>query len=541
MVGNAGMHGRAKPLHRLGMALVLLLAMSAALACVADAQVVALHGSSYGVTPAPAALQPTAGATLSAGSSLATASSAQAYSGAEPPATYHGGGLMLSSTLYLIFWDPEGRFSPSYTAPIVQFAEDLQADQGLTTDEFSLTELYANAKEEHITGKVTLGGEALDTTPYPAPDKADGCQAVGCLTDPQIQSEIMSQIYEHGWPSGSSAALQTQYLLYTPSHVSVCLGSGSCTTSFPKGFCAYHGEISRGIRIEDAATYSVLPYVPICDPGEAPLGVDGTLDSEMHEIVESATDPQPGSGYVDENGREIADKCVYPAVSRFPAVFGTILGGSFSEGTAYNELIGGHAYYTQAIWSNARGCVARIGPTPSFATPGNDYVDQPTSFNASGSYDLSGPMATYEWNYGDGSPTETTTSPTITHVYLKTGAYLVSLTLSDESGPTNASTQTQQVTIGTEPPPPEPSPETGNSPGSESPSGEPSGTTSTNPAPSSTGPEPPAPNKPAGLTRRQKLARALKACHRFEKQKRRQRCISAAKKRFGPKRKHRKR
>jgi PKD domain len=455
---------------------------------------------------------------------------------------------MLSSTLYLIFWGPERSFPASYTAPIVQFAKDLQADQALRTDEFSITELYANKEGEHITGKVALGGELFDTTPYPAPDTAGGCEAAECVTDSQIQTEIMSQIYAHGWPSGTSQALQTQYLIYTPPGVSVCIRSGSCTMSFsgfpPHGFCAYHSEIMRGIRLEDAATYSVLPDVPICDPGQTPAGVDGTLDSEMHEIVESATDPMPGSGYVDENGREIADKCVYPAVDTFPAIFGTVLGGSISAGTAFNELIGGHGYYTQAIWSNTGGCVARIGPTPSFATPTSIYVEQPTSFNASRSYDLSAPISAYEWDYGDGSPREITSSASATHVYLQPGAYQVSLTVSDSTGPANASTQTQRVTVETAPPstPTEPTEDTlpspsegAGSPGSSTPGpnsnppSEASETTSTV-GKTSTKPKPPA------LTRAKKLARALRACRKLQKHKR-PRCIAAAKKRFGPRHK----
>lgn len=553
MVGSARTHGRVEPLRWLGAALVLSLAVTVAPVCVARAQVMVVNGRPYGVTPAPTVLHAAAPARLSGGSPRTTASSAQTYSGTEsgtePPATYHGGPLMLSSALYLIFWGPGGSFPASYTAPIVQFAKDLQADEALTTDELSIIELYANGKGEHITGEVTFGGAAFDTTPYPAPEKAGGCEAADCLTDLQIQNEILSQISAHGWPSGASQALETQYLLYTPSGVSVCLSSSLCTTpsfadSLPHGMCAYHGEITRGFRVEDIATYDVLPDVPICDPGEAPSGVDGTIDSEMHEVVEAATDPMVGGGYMDENSREIADKCVYPAVSTFPAVFGTVLGGSFSEGTAFNELINGHTYYTQAIWSNARGCVARVGPTPSFTTTGNDYVDQPTSFDASRSYDLSGPITTYEWSYGDGSPTETTSSASATHVYLKTGTYQVSLTVSDESGSANASTQTRQVTIGTELPPNEPSPESGNGPSPESPSrepGGPAGTTSTNPPPPSTDPQSPARKpKPPALTRKQKLARALEACQRLEKHKRR-RCIAVAKKRFGPKRKHRRR
>jgi hypothetical protein len=370
---------------------------------------------------------------------------------------------MLSSTLYLIFWGPEGSFPAAYTNQIVQFAKDLQSDEALRTDEFSLTELYANANGTHISGNVTFGGAAYDTAPYPAQDGADGCETANCLTDPQIRSEIRAEIQANGWPTDFWKEPEAQYLLYTPAGVSVCNRRGSCTISFGggslHGFCSYHQQLAGA---EWVATYSVLPDVPLCDPGQAPTGADGTLDLEIHEIVESATDPEPGSGYVDEAGREIADKCVYPAVETFPAIFEAPLGGSLSEGTAFNQLIGGHGYYTQAIWSNAEtqtpasteaaGCVTRIGPTPSFAEPSEGQVGQPVNFDAGGSYDISAPITTYEWDYGDGSPIDTTSAASTQHEYLTPGTYQVSLTVSDSSGSPNASTQTQPITIVIGPP-----------------------------------------------------------------------------------------
>jgi hypothetical protein len=84
-----------------------------------------------------------------------------------------------------------------------------------------------------------------------------------------------------------------------------------------------------------------------------------------------------------------------------PADFGMVLG--VSEGGAFNQLIDGHGYYLQAIWSDAptqtpasgqaAGCVARIGPTPSFTAPASGQVGQAVSFDGSGSYDISAPIA----------------------------------------------------------------------------------------------------------------------------------------------------
>jgi PKD repeat protein len=374
-------------------------------------------------------------------------------------ATYGGGPLMLSSTLYLIFWGPPGSFPASYTAPLIQYAKDLQADSARTTDAFSVAELYADSTGTHITGDVTFGGSAFDTTPFPAPDSANGCSSSNCLTDPQIQSEIRSQIFAHGWPSGGAHALDTQYLLYTPQGEAVCLRAGSCTAvSLAGGMCAYHGSIAAsGPRFEEFATYSVLPTVPICNTGQTPSGVgsnanvSGTLDSELHELIESATDPF-GNGYRDSAGDEIADKCVYPKVSAIPALFGPPLGGSLASGTAYNQLINGHTYWTQEIWSNAGGCVARIGPSPSIAAPETASFGHSVSFDASGSYDLTGPISTYEWDFGDGSPIDATSGANVEHVFPSTGTYEVSLTVSDGSGSANSSTQTSPIRIELEPP-----------------------------------------------------------------------------------------
>ncbi|HET9163285.1 MAG TPA: PKD domain-containing protein [Solirubrobacterales bacterium] len=431
-------------MNRFAVLTALAVVSAAALAGVAQARVVVVHGKHYGVMPAPRARK----------------AAPRALASSQPPATYGGGPLMLSSTLYLIFWGPAGSFPASYTAPIVQYAEDLQADSALTTDAFSVAELYANSSGTHISGDVTFGGAAFDTNAYPAQDKAHGCSTAACLTDAQIQSEIHSQILAHGWPVGASHALDTQYLLYTPQGEAVCLSSGSCTAAgLGGGFCAYHGGIAAtGPRFEEIATYDVLPTVPICNTGQTPweaggnVNVSSTLDSELHELIESATDPLVGSGYRDSAGEEIADKCVYPNVSSIPAVFSPVLGGSLTAGSAFNQLIDGHRYYTQDIWSNEAGCVARIGPTPSFTVPESAYAGKPAGFDARGSYDLSAPLDSYEWDFGDGSPVDTSSGATVDHVYPSTGTYQVSLTVGDESGSENSTTQTRAIKIEFEPP-----------------------------------------------------------------------------------------
>ena len=439
--------------------LVLAVALLALSDGVAQARVVFAHGRAYGVTPTPKVRKAQA---LFALRGRATALS---VGGPQPPVVYHNGPLMLTSKLYLIFWQQKvGEFPSEYTGPITQYAKDLQVEGSRTTDEFSVAEQYTNKEGKAITGKVEFGEDVFANGPYPPLEESEGCTKAKapCVTDKQIRNEIVEQIEANHWPTDSASAPEAQYLLYTPKGVTTC-EFGECA---PEEFCAYHSEITELGPENKVAVYSDLPYVPECDSGQAPSGVggnkdaDGTLDSEIHEIVESATDPEPETGYTDEHGEEVADKCTGPTVELQPEVYGTPLGGSLVKDTAFNQLIDGHSYYTQQIWSQEptktpapatkkepAGCAARIGPTPSFTAPSAGETGRAISFDGSASYDISAPITTYEWNFGDGSPVDTTSVPTSTHTYLQPGEYQVSLTVIDSNGTADASTQTLPINV----------------------------------------------------------------------------------------------
>jgi PKD repeat protein len=429
-------------------ALVAALVLIAVAGGSAQGKVVYIHGKAYGEQLKP-------------GSTAAT--SPFTVGGPQPPVTYGGGPLMLSTKLYLIFWGPAGTWDSTYTTPIIQYAKDLAADHAKTTNEFSIGQTYANGSGTHVSSNVTYGGAVFDTTPYPAIDTANGCDNADapCLTDPQLQDELLNEINARGWPTDPPGSPVAHYLIYTPNGVSSCDGPGSCTFS-AAGFCAYHSQITGLQPGNEVATYSNLPYQPGCDSGQAPTGAgsnpdtDGTLDSEMHEILEAVTDPSAGTGYTDASGNEVGDKCTQPVVSSQPAIYGTPLGGSLGAFTAFNQLIGTHSYYTQQIWtqvgtktpstSAAAGCVQRIGPSPSFAAPtATQHTGTSVSLNGSASSEVVRPITSYVWNYGDGSPT--TTGVTGAHTYYKAGTYAVSLTVSDATGAVNASTEKRTVTV----------------------------------------------------------------------------------------------
>lgn len=61
---------------------------------------------------------------------------------------------------------------------------------------------------------------------------------------------------------------------------------------------------------------------------------------------------------------------------------------------------------------------------------------------------------TSSWNFGDGSPADTTTNPTHTYAATATTPYTVLLTVADNAGLTATSSQTVTVTPAPPPPPP---------------------------------------------------------------------------------------
>ena len=93
-------------------------------------------------------------------------------------------------------------------------------------------------------------------------------------------------------------------------------------------------------------------------------------------------------------------------------------------------------------------------PRPSSTTPSRPIIagETPVSFNAVGSRDSDGTIASYNWSFGDGTPEQSTTSPTIVHVFADTPArcidvtYAVLLTVVDDKGDSGSASQQVKVT-----------------------------------------------------------------------------------------------
>jgi YVTN family beta-propeller protein len=82
-----------------------------------------------------------------------------------------------------------------------------------------------------------------------------------------------------------------------------------------------------------------------------------------------------------------------------------------------------------------------IAITPDQAPVAEFTFTSPNTFNASASVSPVGTIASYTWNFGDGT-TAVTTSPIITHNYLHGGNYTVTLTVTNTAGTSTTQTFT---------------------------------------------------------------------------------------------------
>src|SRR3954470_22305406 len=97
-----------------------------------------------------------------------------------------------------------------------------------------------------------------------------------------------------------------------------------------------------------------------------------------------------------------------------------------------------------------------LPPSAALAvSPDSGTIDLPVTADASGSVDRDGlsPIATYSFDWGDGSPaTGEQSAPTATHTYRAAGTYTVTVTVKDTAGLKSTPPATHVVTVRDDPP-----------------------------------------------------------------------------------------
>ena len=124
---------------------------------------------------------------------------------------------------------------------------------------------------------------------------------------------------------------------------------------------------------------------------------------------------------------------------------GDTRGHSWPSAGTYNVKVKAEDEHgAQSGWSTAKSVdisVLNTAPTAAIsADPISGIVPVEVNFSASGSTDTDGTIASYEWDFGDGS---TSSGEQVQHTYTSAGSYLVTLTVTDDDGDTG----TDDVTI----------------------------------------------------------------------------------------------
>ena len=280
--------------------------------------------------------------------------------GAETAVDYHGGAVMDANvTVHTVFWAPSGyAFNAGYEALVKQFFTDAAAASGATNNVFSVLRQYgqqtgtATAAPGSYSIAYDATGDAIDDAdPYPTSGDCSSPDGVPtCVTDGQVQAEV------EAIAPANERGLGNIWFVLLPPNVDECITVGSCGTN---SFAGYHEEMDRA---DGVTIYGVIidPLVEFVEPpGGDPEGnpdAEATIDTVAHETVEAITDPE-GTGWMDPDGFEVADKCeIGPQI-------GTPLGYA-ADGSPYDQLIGGHEYLIQEMWSNDDGgCVQRTTQT----------------------------------------------------------------------------------------------------------------------------------------------------------------------------------
>jgi PKD repeat protein len=120
-----------------------------------------------------------------------------------------------------------------------------------------------------------------------------------------------------------------------------------------------------------------------------------------------------------------------------------LLDMKFTATTLDAGFIATNGTFTDAFSVASAG--SNVPPTASFTSSCSNLT---CAFDASVSTDPDGTIASYAWNFGDGT---SGTGPSPSHLYAMPGDYGVSLTVTDNGGATHTTTQTVTPTAGTAP------------------------------------------------------------------------------------------
>lgn len=340
--------------------------------------------------------------------------------------SYGSGPVLHANRTHVIFWAPAGSglsFDPGYVALVTQFMQDVARDSHMTSNELAITGQYTDASGPAAYAS-TFAGAVMDTDPLPSSSCTEPAQTGPgwsvCLTDEQIQNELSHEISVDSLPAGRDNI----YFVVLPDGFGACLDetSSSCALGgSANGYCGYHSASASG------TLYAVIPYNAItghCQSGNPRPNAstaDPALSTISHELAETVTDPY-GNAWTTASGDEIADVCLTDD--------GRALGGTGAA--AWDEVIGGHHYWLQELFSRLRNRCEPRPPkdTAAISGPRRVAADKQATFLGRGRQP-GGRITAYRWSFGDGSSAD---GASVTHVFPASGTDEIVLRVTDSAG-----------------------------------------------------------------------------------------------------------
>jgi len=221
---------------------------------------------------------------------------------------YGGGRVATSPAVYLVFWGSQWSRTDPYATYLQNFLKGLNAGDGWTNVVHQYCEgvppgtVFCGTSGMHIgatSGALVKGiwwDNALPAVPYTS----------GLLNDPAVDAMASEAVTaaQHFGNTAPGANVNAQYVIALPPH----------TPSPGEGvlYCSYHSSVGSNYG---QIAYTNLPYQndvgSLCWQGavNSPGTYDGVSIVEGIEFIDTITDMDPPTGWVDATGQEAAEKC----------------------------------------------------------------------------------------------------------------------------------------------------------------------------------------------------------------------------------------
>ncbi|HKC64299.1 MAG TPA: hypothetical protein VKB86_11710 [Pyrinomonadaceae bacterium] len=217
------------------------------------------------------------------------------------PISYHGGPLIQTPTVYMIWYGNWNQSNGSDTPAGQQIVRDFASNIG-GSPYFLINTSYSTGPYT-ITGSVLFRAGDFQTT---GGNEATDSYSQGTrLRDASILTIVNNAINSGHLPYDANGV----YFVLTSSDVNESSGfcskycgwhtAGTATTGHVR--YAFVGNANRCLNACAAQTISP----------NSNAGVDGMISVIAHELEEATTDPDPRSGWADSVGNENADKCAW--------------------------------------------------------------------------------------------------------------------------------------------------------------------------------------------------------------------------------------